>query len=77
MTWFERTNINLKKENKYPKVNYEEALNYDQRFAELMAQKKEKKAHLKKDLNKDSNASPLSKGHNSSNDNTPKHNLMK
>jgi hypothetical protein len=35
--WFERKNINTKKKNRYPNINYEEALIYDQRFAEHLA----------------------------------------
>jgi len=35
--WFEKTNINIKKLNRYPNVCYEEALHYDERFAEHLA----------------------------------------
>ena len=40
MSWFEKTNIKIHKLNRYPKVNYEEALNFEQHFAEHLAEKK-------------------------------------
>lgn len=40
MNWFERTNVNKNRRNKYPKVNYDEAVNFDKRFAEHLASKK-------------------------------------
>ncbi len=33
--------LDVKKKNRYPKLSYEEALNFDLRFAEHLAQKKE------------------------------------
>ena len=40
LDWFEKTNINKHRKNKYPKVNYDEAVNFDKRFAEHLASKK-------------------------------------
>jgi hypothetical protein len=40
--WFEHNNIDRKKQNRYAKINLEEAYNYKERFAQQMALKKEK-----------------------------------
>ncbi len=40
--WFERNNIDTKKQNRYAKINLDEAYNYKERFAQHLAQKKEK-----------------------------------
>ena len=40
MDWFEKVNINDKKLNRYPKTHLEEALNFDERFAQHLANKK-------------------------------------
>jgi hypothetical protein len=40
MDWFEKVNLNEKKLNRYPKTQLEEALNFDERFAEHLANKK-------------------------------------
>lgn len=38
MDWFEKVNhLEVKRNNRYPYIAYEEALNYDQRFAEHLA----------------------------------------
>jgi len=34
--WFEKNKIDLKKKNRYAKVNLVESVNYDQRFAEKL-----------------------------------------
>lgn len=38
--WFERNNVDSKKLNRYAKINLDEAYNYQERFAEHLAQKK-------------------------------------
>jgi hypothetical protein len=38
---FEQTNINSKRRNKYPNIQLEEALNFQKRFAEHLASKKD------------------------------------
>ena len=40
MDWFEKVNINDKKPNRYPKTQLEEALHFDERFAQHLANKK-------------------------------------
>jgi hypothetical protein len=40
MEWFERVNVNEKKLNRYPKTELEDALHYDERFAQHLANKK-------------------------------------
>jgi hypothetical protein len=40
--WFEQNNVDRKKQNRYAKINLDEAYNYKERFAQHIAQKKEK-----------------------------------
>lgn len=48
MDWFEKVNhLDVKKPNRYPKVAYEEAQNYDEVFHNKLAKKKEDKSPAK------------------------------
>jgi hypothetical protein len=41
MNWFEKVNhLDVKRNNRYPQIAYEEALHFDRRFAEHLARKK-------------------------------------
>lgn len=41
MNWFEKVNhLDVKRNNRYPQIAYEEALHFDKRFAEHLARKK-------------------------------------
>ena len=46
--WFEQNNIDRKKQNRYAKINLDEAYNYKERFAQHVAEKKELNATLQK-----------------------------
>ena len=42
MDWFEKVNhLDVKRNNRYPQIAYEEALNYNERFAEHLRNKKQ------------------------------------
>ncbi len=40
LNWFDKTQVNAKKRNMYPNIQFEEAMNYNKRFAEHLASKK-------------------------------------